>query len=124
MTSRAGNPCLAGSGSPFIATATSASRSSVSACTGVEIVIPSVEWLRIWSAPVRTPARSSRSRVRTPSQRAPPTYGPPTSFETQVRVMSRSTSGIAQEVVEREGVGTVDVAVDRELPPLDGRRAG
>ena len=31
----------------------------------------------------------------TPSQRAPPTYVPPTSLLTQVRVMSRSTSGIA-----------------------------
>ena len=58
------------------------------------MVIPSVEWLKIWSTPGRTPARSSRSLVRTPSQRAAPTYGPPTSFETQVRVMSRSTSGI------------------------------
>ena len=56
--------------------------------------MPSVEWLKIWSTPGLMPARSRRSLVRTPSQRAAPTYWPPTSFETQVRVMSRSTRGI------------------------------
>ena len=32
---------------------------------------------------------------RTPIHRAPPTYSPPTLLETQVRVMSRSISGIS-----------------------------
>ncbi len=73
-----------------------ASRPSVATSSGVLIVIPSTSVLRIWSADVASiPARSSRSVRRTPIQRAAPRYRPPTSLETQVRVMSRSMSGIA-----------------------------
>ena len=47
---------------------------------------------RTASAPARTPASRRMSAIGTPIQRALPTYGPPTSLETQVRVTSRSTS--------------------------------
>ncbi len=65
--------------------------------TGVPIVIPSTERDTIWSAGPPfdggfTPASRSRSARRTPIHRAVPTYGPPTWLDTQVRVMSRSTS--------------------------------
>ena len=73
-----------------------ASRPSVARSSGVEMVMPSTSVERIWSAPVEPmPARSRRSVRRTPVQRVPPTYGPPTSLETQVKVMSRSMSGIS-----------------------------
>ena len=39
---RAGNPCSTGSGWPFMPTASSASRPSMIAVSGVEMVIPSV----------------------------------------------------------------------------------
>ncbi len=90
---RTGKPCSSGSGSPFMATASIASRPSVTADVGVLQVQPSTERLRTCSAPACTPASSSSGASRTPVQRAVPTYGPPTSLDTQVRVMSRSTSG-------------------------------
>ena len=62
---------------------------------GVEMVMPSVDSLRIWSTPLLTLARSSRSRTRTPSQRVELMYGPPTSLLTQLRVMSCSIIGMA-----------------------------
>ena len=72
-----------------------ASRPSVASSYGVPIVMPSTSVLKIWSTPSWTPASSRRSVRRTPIQRAPPTYGPPTLLETQVSVMSRSMRGIA-----------------------------
>ncbi len=72
-----------------------ASRPSVASSYGVPMVMPSTSVLKIWSTPSLTPAISSRSVRRTPIQRAPPTYGPPTLFETQVSVMSRSISGMS-----------------------------
>ena len=60
-TIRAGNPCSTGSGWPFMATASSASRPSRTVCTGVPQVYPSAEVDRIWSAPAR--GRASRSRL-------------------------------------------------------------
>ncbi len=72
MIIRAGKPCSAGSGSPFMPIAISASLPSVSAWTGVLTVNPSTDRLSTWSAPGWTPARASRSWTRTPSQRAPP----------------------------------------------------
>ena len=47
----------------------------------------------IWSAPAWTPACSRTVASGTPIQRAFPTYSPPTSLETHVRVMSRSIVG-------------------------------
>ena len=91
---RTGKPCSRGSASPFIPMAIIASRPSVATFSGVLIVMPSTSVDRIWSAVSPTPAMSSRSVRRTPSQRAPPTYGPPTSLETQVSVMSRSIRSI------------------------------
>jgi hypothetical protein len=40
---RAGKPCATGSGAPFIATASSASRPSSTTCNGVPEVNPSTE---------------------------------------------------------------------------------
>ena len=60
---------------------------------GVPTVNPSTDRLTIWSAPGSGSASSSSSRSGAPIQRALPTYGPPTWFETQVSVMSRSMSG-------------------------------
>ena len=73
-----------------------ASRPSGATFSGVQMVMPSTSVERIWSAFVESmPARARTSVRGTPSQRAPPTYGPPTSLETQVRVMSRSMVSIA-----------------------------
>ena len=89
---RTGKPCSSGSGSPFMPTAMRASRfSSVSAPSGVPMVMLSALVVLTASAPSWTPARASRSRTGMPSQAALPTYGPPTSFDTQVRVMRLST---------------------------------
>ena len=64
------------------------------AASGVEMVIPSAADDSTWSALARAPARRSSPASGTPSQRALPLYVPPTSFETQTRVMSASVSGI------------------------------
>ena len=88
---RTGKPCLSGSGSPFMPTASSASRfGSFNACSGVPIVMLSALVDFTASAPALTPASSSRSRIGMPSHVALPTYEPPTGFETQVSVMRRS----------------------------------
>lgn len=94
-TIRTGKPWSKGSGSPFMPRASIASRPSMTVSTGVPMVMPSTERVMIWLAgPPRdggfTPASRSRSASRTPIHRALPTYGPPTSLDTQVRVMSRS----------------------------------
>ncbi len=97
---RTGKPWASGSGSPFIPTASIASRPSMTSSTGVPSVMPSTDRATSWSAgPPRrgglTPASRSRSARRTPIQRALPTYGPPTSLDTHVRVMSRSINSRA-----------------------------
>ena len=69
---RAGKPWVTGSGCPFMPTAISAFRPSRIACSGVEIVMPSVPVDSTWSAPALIPARRSRPASGTPSQRAFP----------------------------------------------------
>ena len=90
---RTGNPCSYGSGAPFMPTANSASRPSLSAASGVEALKPSELPESTMSASGRTPARRSTSITGTPSQVALPASVPPTSLETHVRVSTRSTSG-------------------------------
>ena len=93
---RAGNPWVRVRGPPFMPIAIIASRPSRATESGVEIVMPSTSVERIWSALVESmPALASTSASGMPSHRADPMYGPPTSFDTQVRVMSRSIVGIA-----------------------------
>ena len=92
---RTGNPCSSGSGSPFISTASIASRPSITTAVGLPTVNPSTERETSWSAAGSTPASSSKGFSGTPTQRALPMYGPPTSFETHVSVMSRSISSRA-----------------------------
>ena len=89
---RTGKPCSMGSGRPFMATASMASRSSVSTSTGVAHVHPSWEVCSTQSAPASTPTSASRSARRTPLQRALPTSPPPTSLLTQLRVIHDSVT--------------------------------
>ena len=84
---RAGKPCATGSGWPFIATASSASRPSITVCTGVPEVNPSTEVHISWSAPALIPASRSTARRLAPSHFALPMYGPPTGLDTQHKVM-------------------------------------
>src|SRR5215467_4624635 len=86
-TVRTGKPCAVGSGLPFIPMASSASLPSIAVCTGVPDVNPSEDVQYSWSAPALIPASRGSAPRLVPSQRALPTYGPPTSLETQVRVM-------------------------------------
>src|SRR6516162_8520167 len=86
-TIRTGNPCATGSGEPFIATASSASRPSMTACTGTPEVNPSAEVHSNWLAPARRPAWRSRLARLAPSHRALPIYGPATGLDTQHNVM-------------------------------------
>ena len=72
-TMRTGNPCSTGSAVPFIATASIASRPSITVCSGVPEVKPSAEVHRSWSAPARTPAWRSRLARLAPTQSALPT---------------------------------------------------
>ena len=72
---------------PFIATASIASRPSMTVCTGVPEVKPSTEVQNSCSAPARMPASRSRLATLAPIHSALPTYGPPTGLETQVSVM-------------------------------------
>ena len=78
-----------------MAKANSASRSSVSAASGVVTVKPSTLVDSTQSAPACGPACFSTSAIRTPCQRALPARSPPTSLETQVRVIIRSIDGMA-----------------------------
>ena len=71
-TIRAGKPCATGSGCPFIATASRASRPSSTTCSGVPEVNPSTEVHSSWSAPARGRACRIRSARRAPSHRALP----------------------------------------------------
>ena len=84
---RTGKPWSIGSGSPFIATASIALRSSVSAPSGVPQVQPSSEVCSTASAPGWTPAAASSSAIRTPLHQALPIRSPPTGFDTQLRVI-------------------------------------
>ena len=110
---------LTGSGSPFMAMATIASRPSVTAAIGVLAVHPSTDRDSSWSAPGVDPGVGEE--VLHPHTEPPrvPGVGPPTSFETQVRVRSRSTSGGREQVRVGERVGAVHHAADRQRP---GRR--
>ena len=87
---RTGNPWVNGRVSPFIETASIASRPSIATDVGVPTVKPSTERVTIWSASGCTPASSSSGFSGTPIHRAFPMYGPPTSFDTHASVMSRS----------------------------------
>ena len=84
---RAGKPCAIGSACPFIATASSASRPSITVCTGVPEVNPSTEVHISWSAPALIPASLSRAARLAPSHLALPMYGPSTGLDTQHKVM-------------------------------------
>ena len=84
---RAGKPCAMGSGWPFIATASSASRPSITVCTGVPEVNPSTDVHISWSAPALIPASRSTAARLAPSHFALPIYGPPTGLDTQHKVM-------------------------------------
>ena len=75
---RTGKPWAKGSGSPFMPTASIASRPSITVSTGLPMVMPSTDRATSWSAGPprdggRTPASRSRSASRTPIQRALPT---------------------------------------------------
>ena len=70
-------------------------RSSVTASSGVPADHLSALVVLIASAPALTPAIARRSLTSTPVQTALPTYGPPTSLETQVNVTRWSTSGMS-----------------------------
>ena len=89
---RTGKPWSTGSGSPFIAMASIALRSSVRASIGVPQFQPSSEVCRTASASGETPASASRSATRTPLQKALPIRSPPTELETQHRVTQASVS--------------------------------
>ena len=89
---RAGKPCSAVSGSPFIATATRAARSSVIASSGVDAVNPSTECDSTMSASARTPALSSSVRMGTPVHVPVPSRSPPTGLETHVSVIRCSSN--------------------------------
>src|SRR6516225_4711539 len=82
-TIRTGNPCATGSAVPFIATASSASRPSMTACTGTPEVNPSAEVHSSWLAPARMPAARSRLARLAPSHLALPVEGPPAGVDTQ-----------------------------------------
>ncbi len=84
---RAGKPCATGSAAPFIATASSASRPSITTGTGVPEVNPSTDVHISWSAPALMPASRSRPARLAPSHLALPMYGPPTGSDTQHKVM-------------------------------------
>src|SRR5579862_1874294 len=86
-TSRAGNPWATGSAVPFIATATSESRPSITTESGVPDVNPSADVHSNWSAPACGPAWRSSVASDAPSHFAFPMYGPLTGFETQHSVM-------------------------------------
>ena len=61
-------------------------------------------------------ASSSRSASGTPSQRALPIRSPPTSLETQARVMYRSIIGRASRSAKSASIGLRDPAVDAQRP--------
>ena len=75
------------------------------------------------SAPCCTPASRRRSAIGTPIQRALPAYGPPTSLDTQVRVMSRSISRRSSSSVEREPELLVDQCRGSATPSPADRSA-
>ena len=119
---RTGNPCSSGSGSPFISTASIASRPSITTAAGLPTVNPSTERETSWSAAGSTPASSSKGFSGTPTQRALPMYGPPTSFETHVSVMSRSIRSPSDELLEVQRDLPIDHAVDPQRPVLGTNR--
>ena len=71
---------------PFIATASMASRPSMTVCTGVPEVKPSTDVHSSCSAPALIPAARSRLARLAPSHSALPMYGPSTGLDTQHNV--------------------------------------
>ena len=69
---RTGNPWVNGRTSPFIETASIASRPSIATAVGVPTVKPSTDRDTIWSAPGWTPASSSNGLSGAPTHRAFP----------------------------------------------------
>ncbi len=119
-----GSRARAGAAAPFMPTATSALRPSMIVSTGVEIVIPSAPPRR---APGRRragcpPGASSAGRLA-PSHRALPAYGPPTSLETQTRVMSCSMSGSPSRSANVSSISRSTMPVMRSVQLL-GRDLG
>ena len=86
-TMRTGKPCSTGSAWPFMATASRASRPSMTVCTGVPDVNPSLEVHSSWSAPALMPAWRKTAARLAPSHSAFPMYGPATGLDTQHSVM-------------------------------------
>ena len=87
----------------------------MTADTGVPHVQPSTEVLSSWVAEGCRPASSSRSARRAPRHTALPTKPPPTSFETQESVTSRSMSG-------RRSRSAKPISISRSTSPCTRRR--
>ena len=92
-TTRTGKPCSCGSGCPFIPTASSDARPSMTGSVATPRFIPLTSRMTIWVAPFCTPASLSRSASSAPCHRALPMKPPPTPSETQHRVTSWSIIG-------------------------------
>ena len=71
-TTRTGYPCSWGSSWPFMPTASSDVRPSMTGSVATPMVIPLTSRMTIWSAPDCIPASRSRSARSTPCQRALP----------------------------------------------------
>ncbi|MCY1367570.1 hypothetical protein D9M69_545130 [compost metagenome] len=107
---RTGNPCSMGSGSPFMATASIALRSSIIAASGVPQVQPSSEVCRTASASGWGPASARIAASRTPLHQALPIRSPPTSLDTQLSVIQSS-------VISRETRSRNDSRSSRSTMP-------
>ncbi|MCY1233620.1 hypothetical protein D9M72_461700 [compost metagenome] len=109
--SRTGKPCSSGNGSPFMPTASRASRVSVNASRGVPAVQPSLLRDSTMSAPLCGPAMASSSRTGQPSHSALPMRSPPTSLETQAMVMWRSVMGFESSVAKSSSMSRSTIPV-------------
>ena len=122
---RTGKPCSTGSGRPFIATASIASRSSVSADerrAAGPAVLGGLQH-RVGLRARRRP-RPSRSASRTPLHQALPIRSPPTGLDTQLSVTQASVSRAVDQVLEAQHELAVDHAVDPQPPLLRRRSSG
>ena len=97
---RTGNPCSSGSGSPFIPTASSASRLSVRTSSGVPAVQPSVLRDSTMSAPASAPPWPAAHGRANRASSALPIRSPPTSLDTQAMVTCRSVRGLASSAAK------------------------
>ena len=115
---RTGNPWVNGSVSPFIETASIASRPSMATAVGVPTVKPSTDRDTIWSAPGWTPASSSNGFERS----ADPSRVPDVGAADLVRHTRQRDVALDQvarhQVVERQLHLVVDHAVDRQAPAV------